>query len=192
MLRVISEEYVWLCRLISYLNIYHLRYKDISCRYLPGACDSCPSRWVPHNNISSDMQQLTMDLLEEWFQLVTSWRPILLIDTSLEMHNIGRNWCSEAARVSFNLHWLFHCVTDTHLTDGSTQRITEPCRLLGNTCPLLQTFHNHTHYLNSTPTYEQRHWCWLMQLLPQQKQTCNFWDWFSTQWKEQCVQQNAG
>lgn len=88
MLRVISEEYVWLCRLISYLNIYHLRYKDISCRYLPGVCDSCPSRWVPHNNIYSDMQQLTMDLLEEWFQLVTSWSPILLIDTSLGMHNI--------------------------------------------------------------------------------------------------------
>lgn len=92
---------------------------------------------------------------------------------------LGRNWCSEAAGVSFNLHWLFHCVTNTHLTDGSTQRITEPCWLLGNTCPLLQTFHNHTHYLNSTPTYEQRHWCWLMQLLPQQKQTCSFWDWYS-------------
>jgi len=105
-------------------------------------------------------------------------------DTTQYMHPLGctilgRNWCSEAAGVSFNLHWLFHCVTNTHLTDGSTQRIAEPCRLLGNTCPLLQTFHNHTHYLNSTPTYEQRHWCWLMQLLPQQKRTCSFGDWYS-------------
>lgn len=52
---------------------------------------------------------------------------------------LGRNWCCEAAEVSCNLHWLFDCVTNTHWTDGSTQRITEPCRLLGNTCPLWQT-----------------------------------------------------
>lgn len=55
------------------------------------------------------------------------------------MHNIRQDWCCEAAEVSCNLHWLFDCVTNTHWTDGSTQRITEPCRLLGNTCPLWQT-----------------------------------------------------
>lgn len=127
---------------VSYLYSCHLKYWGISCNsFLAGGItwDSCPSRWVPHNSTPSDVQQLTVGLPEEWFSLVTSWSLTLLIHATLGMHNIRQDWCCEAAEVSCNLHWLFDCVTNTHWTDGSTQRITEPCRLLGNTCPLWQT-----------------------------------------------------
>lgn len=80
--------------------------------------DSCPSRWVPHNNTSSDMQGLTRDLLAERLPLVTSYSLILLTDTSIGMHRIKAGTDDRKL-----LEWALICTANSTASQTRTEQM---------------------------------------------------------------------